>query len=146
MEKRKLEYEKLQYILFSMPYCSSHNYKGLWPFSTIYQKISSCLFVLEGILCTLVLLQCSSSVTKGWKIKKLPGLLCHKWHNQITLFWKKNRVGGDEDMEFPGVLKKEHVEISRDWLKKKRNFQGIWRKNHVEFPWPCLGFRPWNFN
>ena len=78
IEMRKLEYEKLQYILFSMPYCISHNYKALWPFSTIYQKISSCLFVLEGILCTLVLLQCSSSVIMAEKLKSLQG------HHGIT--------------------------------------------------------------
>ena len=55
-----------------------------------------------------------------------------KWHNQISLFQKKT---GDEDMEFPGVLKKEHVEISGDQLKKEWNFHGS-----------CLGFQPWNFD
>ena len=55
-----------------------------------------------------------------------------KWHNQISLFQKKT---GNEDMEFPGVLKKEHVEISGDQLKKEWNFHGS-----------CLGFQLWNFD
>ena len=39
-------------------------------------------------------------------------------------------------MEFPGVLKKEHVcGNSRGQLKKKSNFHGYSRKTHVEFPW-----------
>ena len=38
-----------------------------------------------------------------------------------------------DDMEFPGVLKKEHVEIPGQ-LKKKWNFRGSSRKNYVEFP------------
>ena len=49
-----------------------------------------------------------------------------KWHNHISLFQKK---------QFPGVLKKEHVEISGDQLKKEWNFHGS-----------CLGFQPWNFD
>ena len=35
------------------------------------------------------------------------------FHALITsgLFQKKSNIGGVEEMEFPGVLKKEHVEI-----------------------------------
>ena len=39
-----------------------------------------------------------------------------------------------ENMEFPGVLKKEHVEIP---IKKKWNTQGRSKTNHVKFS----GFR-----
>ena len=42
---------------------------------------------------------------------------------------------GVEDMEFPGVLKKEHVEIQGS-IKKEVEFprQECSRKTHVEFP------------
>ena len=48
---------------------------------------------------------------------------------------QKKRTRGVEEMDFPGVLKKEHLEILRGQLKKKWNFQGCSRKTHVEFPW-----------
>ena len=37
--------------------------------------------------------------------------LDYVWIMHIGLFQKKNLTRGVEDMEFPGVLKKEHVEI-----------------------------------
>ena len=45
-------------------------------------------------------------------------------------FFRKKTYRGVEDMEFPGVLKKQIVEISG---AKKRNLQGWSRKNHAEF-------------
>ena len=45
------------------------------------------------------------------------------FHALITngLFQKKSNTGGVEEMEFPGVLKKEHVEIPG----KKKKSSGI---------------------
>ena len=33
-------------------------------------------------------------------------------------------------MKFPGVLKKEHMEIERNGISR-----GVQKKTHVEFPW-----------
>ena len=45
------------------------------------------------------------------------------------------QTGGVEDMEFPGVLKKEHVEILGINLKRSGISRVCSRKIHVEFPW-----------
>ena len=56
------------------------------------------------------------------------------------LFQKKSKqVGGVEDLEFPGVLKrKKNCGNSSGQLKKKWNFQGCSRKTHVKFPWVLI--------
>ena len=46
---------------------------------------------------------------------------------------RKNTNRGIEDMEFSGILKKEHVKIPGGQLKKKRNFPGCSRKTHGIF-------------
>ena len=66
------------------------------------------------------------------------------------LFQKKSKYlstgAGVEDMEFPGVLKKEHVEIPGvNYKRSGISRQGCSRKTHVEFPSMGLGFWPWNF-
>ena len=38
-------------------------------------------------------------------------------------------------MEFPGVLKKTEYRISRGSIEKDLEFPGMIKKNHVEFPW-----------
>ena len=46
----------------------------------------------------------------------------------IGLFQKKTIQGGSGKMEFPGVLKKENVEIpGAGQSKKKQNFQGVFK-------------------
>ena len=45
------------------------------------------------------------------------------------LFQKKSKqAGGDEDMEFPGVFKKKHVEIPGVSLKRSGNSRGVQEK------------------
>ena len=56
---------------------------------------------------------------------------------------RKNTNRGIEDMEFSGILKKEHVEIPGGQLKKKWDFPGYSRKSHGILM--GLGFWPWNF-
>ena len=50
---------------------------------------------------------------------------------------------GRGDMEFPGVLKKEHVEIPGQ-LKKEVEFPGVFIKKLCGIS-KGLGFWPWNF-
>ena len=54
---------------------------------------------------------------------------------------RKKSNSGVEDMEFPRLLKKKYEKIPGVNKKKKMNFQGWSRKNHVKFPkglglWP----------
>ena len=58
--------------------------------------------------------------------KKRSGLPCH---NELFQKKIKHETAGVEDIEFPGVMKKEHMEIPGGQLQKKWNFQGWRRKN-----------------
>ena len=55
---------------------------------------------------------------------------------------EKIQTGRVEDMEFPGVLKKEHVEIPG--VKYKRS--GISRDNQEQIMWDIQGFCFWCLN
>ena len=60
-----------------------------------------------------------------------------------TKQWDTNRwwQGGVEDIDFPEMLKKEHVEIP--WVNSKRSevSRGV-HERRVEFPWVLLRFWP----
>ena len=51
---------------------------------------------------------------------------------------RKNLNRAVEEMEFPGVLKKENVEIPGVNFKKSRISRGVQAKTHVEFHGSCF--------
>ena len=80
------------------------------------------LFLPLGTFCTLFLPQSSSKVPRAEKLKNFQGRHAIMGYSRKKLNIKQG--GGVEGIQYPGVLKKEHMEIPWGQLKKKWNFQG----------------------
>ena len=50
-------------------------------------------------------------------------------------YTRKKQTGVVEDMEFPGVLKKENVKVPGINYKRSEISRGVQVKTHVELPW-----------
>ena len=56
-------------------------------------------------------------------------MILYAYYSLLIDWAKKIQTCGAEDMEFTGVLNKEHMEILGDQLKKEVEYPGVFMKN-----------------